>query len=133
MVETQDDRVDESDEVTVLASAVRAATNNTADQRNYNSKGILVVFDVTVVPTIDTVQLILQAKDPASGKYIDLFVDATQVAVVTRSVIIRPGTGAAADGIDATRDYSVPRTFRIRIVHVGVGNFTYSVGYSMLN
>ncbi len=115
-------------EATVLASAIRAATNNSPDQTNLSANGIAIIFDITIVPGTDTVQLIVQGKDPASGKYIDFFADAAQVGVVTRTVIIHPNVGAAADGVDNTRSYPIPRTWRVRIVHVGTGNFTYSVG-----
>ncbi len=123
----------DNEEVIPLASAIRDATTNAADQTNYNAKGIIVFFDITVVPGTDTVQLVVQGKDPASGDYIDLLVDSTQVAVAKRTVVIYPNAYAAADGVDVTRTYPIPRTFRIRIAHVGTGNFTYSVGMSFIN
>ncbi len=127
------------DDLTILASVVRAATNNSPDQINRKgdtvhlgaeAKGVILVFDITIVPAIDTVQLIIQGKDELSGKYYDLWVDAAQVAVTTRVVIIYPAAMTAADGIDAVREYPIPRTWRVRIVHVGTGDFTYSVGAS---
>ncbi len=127
------ERIRDNEEATPLASAVRSATTNGPDQTNFNAKGIAVFFDIAVVPGTDTVQLVVQGKDPATGAYVDFFVDAAQVAVAKRTVIIYPNAGAAADGVDATRAYPIPRTFRIRIVHVGVGSFTYSVGMSFIN
>ena len=113
---------------TVLASAARTATTVSADQTNYNHKGIFVVFDVTAVPGGDTVQLKLQAYDGASGKYIDLLTGTAESAVGTYLYGLYPGIGDKNAIFDNYEEIMLPRTWRVQIVHSAATSFTYSVG-----
>ena len=113
---------------TVLASAARTATTASADQTNYNHKGIFVVFDVTAVPGGDTVQLKLQAYDPASGKYVDLLTGTAESAVGTYLYGLYPGIGDKNAIFDNYEEIMLPRTWRVQIVHSAATSFTYSVG-----
>ena len=113
---------------TVLASAARTATTASADQTNYNHKGIFVVFDVTAVPGTDTVQLKLQAYDGASGKYVDLLTGTAESAVGTYLYGLYPGIGDKNTIFDNYEEIMLPRTWRVQIVHSSTTSFTYSVG-----
>jgi len=103
-----------------LASAVRAATTTSADIVNYNGSSATLVLSVTAVPGVDTVQMIIEGKDIASGAYYTLISS-------TASPLLRTAAVAVTD----IATYILPRVFRVRVVHTGVGNFTYSVGYSI--
>lgn len=112
-----------------LISGVRAATNQTADQTNEHSGGIVVTFDITAVPGATTVTLSIEDKDPVSGKYVAVLTGAAEVAVATRQYTLHPGIVEAANSKVAL---PLPRTWRIKVTHSGAGNFTYSVGWCLI-
>ena len=122
------DRQRNNVEATLLASAARTATISSADQTNYDAKGIIVVFDVTSVPGTDTVQLKVQAKDPASGKYIDMVTGTAESAVGTYTYAVYPGIGDKNTILDNYEELPLPRTWRVQVVHSASTSLTYSVG-----
>ena len=122
------DRQRNNVEATLLASAARTATTSSADQTNYNAKGIIVVFDVTSVPGTDTVQLKVQAKDPASGKYIDMVTGTAESAAGTYVYAVYPGIGDKNTILDNYEELPLSRTWRVQVVHSAATSFTYSVG-----
>ena len=93
----------------------------------------MVILDVTTVPGTDTIQLVVQGKDPVSGNYVDLASETAVTTSGTRSAVIYPGAGTVAtDGVTVSRPYPLPRTWRARVVHSGSGNFIYSIGASYI-
>ncbi|HYD33802.1 MAG TPA: hypothetical protein VEA39_04465 [Methylophilaceae bacterium] len=112
-------------QATLLASAVRAATNSTPDQEGDQFDGIHVIVDVTAVPGTDTVTPSIQGRDPVSGKYYDLLVGSAISAVGT--VVLKVGQGIAAAANLAAADI-VPSSWRVVLTHSAGTNFTYSVG-----
>lgn len=116
-------------ELTLLASAVRAADNNSGDIVNYNHRGLIVVVDMTVVPGVDTVTPKIQGKDPVSGKYYDILAGAAIVATSTVVLRVYPGITVAANL--AVSDL-LPRTWRLFMDHSAATNFTYSAGGILL-
>lgn len=112
-------------DLVIFDSQVRGATQNGQDRLNRNARGLILVFDQTVVPGVQTTAPKIQGKDPASGKYYDILVGAVQVGVVTVQLKVYPGLVAAANV--AANDI-LPRTWRVVITHSGAGNFTYSAG-----
>lgn len=110
---------------TVLASAVRAATNQSADQTNYSSHGLIVVLNITAVPGVDTITPTVQGKDPVSGSYYTLLAGAAQVATGTIILRVNPSMIAVANTVAADM---IPRTWRVSMAHSAASNFTYSVG-----
>jgi len=115
-------------EIQILASAARTATAIGADVENDDFKGVLCILDITVVPGVDTVQLVIEGKDPVSNKYFTLSQDAAQVGIGTRTVLVYPGASDGGGFISAENGVPLPETWRARVVHVGVGSFTYSLG-----
>ena len=115
-------------EVTLLASAVRAATTSSADQINYNAKGVYIFFNITAVPGVDTVTLTITAKDPVAGTDEVLLTGAAEAAIASRCYLLYPGAGAAANGVDVVNAFPLPRTWRVTVTHSAATNFTYSVG-----
>ena len=113
----------------LLASAVQAATISTPDQANLSARGVEIIFDITAVPTIVTVTLTVEAKDPASGKYYTLLAGAAEVAIATRVYRLYPGLTAVAN---ATVSDVLPSKWRVTVTPSGAGNFTYSVGAHLL-
>lgn len=134
-----------------LASAVRAATqvltrdqivlgsnvpnnslNPSAAAELPETSGIIAYLNITAVPGVDTVQLVLEEQDPASLVW--SVVAATLVTAVTGLVILKlkPAiTPAAASAIRVTVQDSMPANWRLRIVHSAASNFMYSLGVTL--
>ena len=107
-------------------SAIRAATFVGDDNvKNPGAKGVKVTLDVTVVPGVDTTQLVIEHKDPLSGKYTTVLAEVASAAVRTAVLTVYPGITAAANvsASDVLGD-----VYRVRVVHSAATNFTYSIG-----
>jgi hypothetical protein len=108
-----------------FASAIRAATfvgdDNTKAPGN---RGIMAVLDVTAVPTVDTVQLVIERKFALSGKYVQVLAAAARVAVGTDVLTVYPGAIAVAS---VTANDVMSDVYRVRVIHSAATNFTYSV------
>jgi hypothetical protein len=115
--------------LTLLASAVRSASSNTADQKNRNCRGLQLIIDVTAVPTVDTVTFTIKGKDPVSGKYYTLLASSAIVAVSTVTLRVYPGLTAAANLVVSD---VLPLDWRVEITHSAATNFTYSVGAQLI-
>jgi hypothetical protein len=115
--------------ITILASAVRAATNNSANQNNYGNRGVHVIVDVTAAPGVDTVTPKIQGYDPVSGTYYDLVVGAAIVAASTVVLKVYPGITVAANL--SVSDF-LPLTWRVVMTHSAGTNFTYSVAANLV-
>ena len=117
-------------EGTLLSSAARTATIASPDQTNIAARGVIVYFNLTSVPGVDTVQLIIEGKDPVSGTYGALLTGAAVATTQTPGrYVLYPGTTA---GFTAQNPGPLPRTWRVRIVHSAGTSFTYSVGYALI-
>lgn len=106
-------------------SAVRAASfvgdDNTKTPGNRALKAVL---DVTAVPGVDTVQLVIEGKDPLSGKYFPLVSQVATAAIGTYVLTVAPGITVAANVSVADE---LPDVYRARVVHSAGTNFTYSL------
>jgi hypothetical protein len=111
-----------------LASGARTTTQTQADQVNANKKGIRVVVDMTVVGT-GSITVAIQAKDPASAKYVTMLTSAAIVTNVTNTYLVYPG---AANTANVSANDRLPRTWRILVTHNNANSATYSVGYQLL-
>ena len=111
----------------VLASAVRAASVNSADQ-NWAGDGraMHVIIDMTAVPTVETVTFKVQGKS-ANDTYYDIITSAAIVAV--SQVVLKIGVGLLAAANTVVND-GVPDIWRITATHSASGNFTYAVSAS---
>lgn len=129
-----------SDEGTLLASAIRAADTNTADQTNSaKARGVMLILDVTSVTALQTLTLLLQVKDPVSGNYVSIAttgaIGTTATAVGTYALAIHPGLGSLAAALTSLfgTALALPYTWRAQVDHSGAGNFTYSLGRVLLH
>ena len=135
--ETTWDRQRGSVDGIALASAVRnTGTFNSPDIVAYNARGILCFVNITAVPGGGVaIAPAIQFKDPASGVYYNapgsVGVTGTdqRAAAVTAvsSFIIQVGNVNTAFTSSV-----IARTWRVSVTHSAPGNFTYSVGYSLM-
>ena len=123
-------------EVTVLASAARTATTNSADLTNHNARGVLVFLDVTVNPGgAETLLMSVEVKDPISGKYHNLEAGNANAFGGTTGdelIVVYPGSSLAEDGVDQAAEYPLGRTYRITITHSAGGTWNYSLGAQLV-
>lgn len=128
-----------ADEATLLASAVRTSTQTLTDVVNTAlARGALLILDVTAVTAAQTLTLEIQAKDIASGKYLTIgstgAIGGAATLVGTYALMCYPGLTAINALLTTLFGSAVPLpyTWRARVVHSGAGNFTYSLGRSLL-
>jgi hypothetical protein len=110
-------------QTTLLASSSRTATISSADQTNYNARGLHVVLDVTVAGT-GSITLTIEAKDSLSGKYYTLLAGVAVTTISTNVYKVYPGLAAAANSV---ANDVVPRTYRVTITANNANAITYSV------
>lgn len=116
-------------DITVLASAARTATTESATQTNQHGQGIHVVIDVTAVTLTPSVVFTIQGFDSASGKWYDILSSAAIVAAGT--TVLKVFRGATAAPNLAAND-QLPAQWRVRAVHADADSITYSVGASLV-
>lgn len=126
--ETTHDRARGNTEITVLASAARTATVNSADLTNYNARGVIITIDVTVDGAAASITPTVEVKDSVGGLY-DIIMSMTAVAAVGTFVyVIYPGTlTAAANGITQILQNPLPRTWRVTMTAADADSITYSI------
>lgn len=148
----------------LLASEERSQTTSSDDVLNYmEDGGAFLVLDVTKVPPAarakkeeetekekaelkaeeeaveGTLKVVVEAKDPVSGKYVPL----TAFAVTKKASELEAGatlaytiaTGAAETAAIANHEVQalpLPRNWRAKVEHSKGGKWTYSLGYQAL-
>lgn len=115
-----------NNEETILASAARTATTNSADFTNFNHKGGHFIIDISAITATPSITVIIQGKDPVSSNYYDILVSDALVAVGTNTLKVYPGIGQIAN--QAASDI-LPRTFRVSVTHADADSITYSISY----
>ena len=116
---------------TLLASAARTATTTSADQTNYNARGVVLFLNVTAVSGTGGLQTRLRYIDPISATQ--------QYASVAPTVVTATGlfiyvfyVGAAAGNVAAATSLVLPRDWAASVVHGDASSYTYSLGYATL-
>lgn len=108
-----------------FASAVRSATLVGDDNKKVSGNhGLVAILNVTAVPGVDTVQLVIEGKDPVSGVYYTILSSTARVAAGTDVLRVLPGIAVTAN---QTASDVLPDTYRARVVHSAGTNFTYSL------
>ncbi len=116
-------------DITVLASAARTASVNSADLTNYNARGLHLVIDVTAVTATPSITVTIQGKDALSGQYYTVLASAAITAVGTTVLRVYPGLTAAAN---AVANDILPRTWRVSVTNADADSITYSIGASVI-
>lgn len=123
------DRARGNVDTAALISAAGATTSQTsADQTNYNAKGVKVVLDMTVVGS-GSVTLTIQGKDAASGKYYTLLAGAAVTTNSTNVYTVFPGSTATAN---VSANDLLPRVWRVITTANNANATTYTVGASVV-
>lgn len=96
--------------------------------------GLVAYLNVTAVPGADTVKLVLEEQDPASGVWTQVTATTATAATGMVKMKLKPAiTAVAATVAGVTVQDILPGTWRIRVVHSAGSNFTYSLGVVLYN
>jgi len=118
------DRQRNNHEVTVLASAARTASTSSADQTNYNARGVMVNVRVTAITDTPSVTAKIEGKDTASTSYFTILESAAIAATGLTTLTVYPGITAAAN---VSASHIVPRLWRITVTNADSDPITYSL------
>ena len=95
----------------LVTLSAASAGGNSADQTNYNGRGLQLGINITAITgTSPTSTVTVQGKDTASGQYYTLLQSTALAAVGYTNLSIYPGLTAAANSV---ANQLLPRTFRI--------------------
>ena len=128
------DRRPGTQEGTLLASATRNATTDSAIQTNYGAKGVLLTLNITATAGTG-VKLEIRGVDPLLGGDIILARHSTlrYGTAQVHWLELHPGAASASiDGWGERFQGCLPRRWKLRVVHSDANNLTYSVGYTLL-
>lgn len=122
---------------TLLGSEERTATTSTPDQTSSaGQRGVLLVLDVTKAPEAeDTLTVSIEARDPATGKYVTL----TAFAASKKGKELKEGGSLAftlypagaetsAVGSHEVQALPLPASWRAKVTHSGNSKWTYTLG-----
>lgn len=117
--------VDTAALITLTAQA--AGTVNSADQTNYNGRGVVVGINVTVA-TAETLTINIQGKDAASGVYYTLLSSTALAITGFTALTLYPGATTTAN---VSISGVLPRTWRVQAVVTGT-SVSATVGASVI-
>lgn len=112
---------------TLLGSAARTTTTDSADVNNTSYRGAHIVINVTSY-TSGQWTPVVQGKDPISGNYYTILTGPTISATGTTVIKVYPGLMAQSADDPIANDF-LPRTWRVRMSGGATPSATYSVGY----
>lgn len=118
---------------TVLASAARTGTTNSADFINYNHRGIVLLLNVTAASGTGGLQVGLQFKDSISGTYRTIGNLPTAVTAVGMTTLtFYPGVDALNTSVSLNQSHVLAQQFRSSVTHGDSSSYTYSLSYQMI-
>lgn len=115
------------EDVTLLTVTAGTATQTSADQTNYDARGIIVVLDATAVVSSGSFTLTIQGKDRASGQYYTLLAGAAVSTISTNVYTVYPGAPATAN---VSANSPLPHTWRVKATYNSGTSLTFTVGAS---
>lgn len=118
-----------SGDIVVLASAARTATITSRDIINSYGRGLVLFFNISVVPGVDTLTLTVKGKDPISGTYYTIVAGTAQAGAALIIMRAYPGLVAAAN---LTVNDVLPKTFAVTVTASAASSFTYSVSANII-
>lgn len=125
--ETTYDRPRNNTEGTLLASLARTATTNSANQTNYNAKGVTVIVSVTVAGTGSLSPLIVGLSPSGATTYIILSATTLVTAPGKYIYVVYPGIGTASGEVTQTESQVIPRTWYVLLSKSDNSSWTYDV------
>ncbi len=130
------DRQRNNEEITVLASAGRAATTSSSSMTNYNNSGMVLFVDVTARDGTTSIEPSIQIQDPIGNEWLTIWTAAAVISSSNTSLVYSfspysANTDAASlytEGVELV----LPRTWRVAVTHDDSVTVTYSIAASMI-
>ena len=117
-------------EVTLLNSAARTASTNSADQTNRVYRGVIVVVNVTVVPgSAPSIVFTVEGLDSLTGVYYTLLASAAVTGTGTTVLRVFPG---ATNSSNLVANDVLPKIWRVKAVAGNANSATYSVSACLI-
>lgn len=116
---------------TLIPVANYTTTQVVVDQTNKSAAGILLILNVVTAPSIQTLQLALEAKDPASNAYVTLATLPASALTGIFTLLAYPGA-VSASLLTGVLGIPLPLTWRARTIHSAGGTWNYSLGALLL-
>jgi hypothetical protein len=120
----------------LITLSAASATQNSADQTNYNGRGVMCTMNLTTFTgTSPTAYMAIQSKDTASGTYTTLTASNSIQLTAAGTIVHIHYPGQSAGGASVYAGSSVlPRTWRVAAVIGGTSPAaTGTVGCSVIN
>lgn len=117
-------------DLTLLPSATRTTTTNSADQSNTNGCGVVVYVNISSASGTGGLTVVIQGKDPASGNYV-VILTASAALTTTGAYYYEIYPGITTGG-RTSASTMLPTTWRVQVQHGDSSNYTYSVGASVI-
>lgn len=118
-------------EGTLLASAARTATVQSADQTNYNGRGLILFVNVSSTTATPEITPELQIKDSISGQYFTVWTAAAALSATGQYAYLFVPGGAQGSYTEAV-NIAIGRSWRLEMNHVDADSISYSVSCSIL-
>lgn len=115
---------------TIVPSAARTTAIPVVEQDSRRFLGLSIFLDITAAPGAQSLTLAIEAKDPASGKWVALLTGAAITATGTTHYQIYPGI---TDVANQRLSIALPDVWRVTVTHSGAGSWTYSVGATLID
>jgi hypothetical protein len=120
-------------DVVLLPSATRNATNYSTDQNNLYWRGLWAFVNVTQASGTGGLQFYIEGKDPVSGNYVQMSAELLSSPITATGIycmLFYPLQ--SAQGGNGSSVSTLSRTWRLFVQHGDSSNYTYSIGCSML-
>jgi hypothetical protein len=114
---------------TLLASAARTASIDTADIANEGYGGVEVTIDATAKTATPSLVFTIQGKDLESGKYYTILASAAITDTGTTVLRVFPGAPVTTN---VSANARIPAVWRVNVVAGDSDSLTYSVGATLL-
>jgi len=116
-------------QVTVLASAARTATTQSADQFNSGHKGVRVHINATASAATPSVVFTVQGKDDITDDYYTLLASAAVTGAGDTFLLVYP---TATAGANTAANLALPAVWRVDCTAADADSLTYSVTAELL-
>jgi hypothetical protein len=117
-----------SDLGAIITASSATTTQTSADQTNFNGRGVIMVVNVTSAGT-GSITCEIDGKDGASSSYPSLLTGAAITTNSTNVYTVYPGAPATAN---VSANSPVPRTFRAKCTANNANAMTYTVGINVI-
>lgn len=119
--------------ILVFGSATRTSTATSSDLTNYNHRGIYILLNVTSASGTGGLQIRVMAKNSNSVVYTQINTLPTAITAAGSYVVqVYPSIDNVNSNITQTISQTIPRTFRLDVVHGDASNYTYSLSVDFI-